>query len=199
MLWGAFVTDWARQGNLANAERRAPLVFGLGAVNVFNEWDLKIMRNHAAPVQPADLETRLTFTPNEALDRQLSQRLWANAPLAIFCDPGYARMWFRGFSDSLPASDPARRRTFSMQFSSWTHPTNEELRTFRPVPITWETRCIVHIDPQRRTRHHGFRRNGRPAAGLVRAAVRHRFVTSHAPVSSGAARRVTIDDAPGAH
>lgn len=149
VLWGAFVTDWARQGNLANAERRAPIVFGLGAVNVFNEWDLKILRNHAAPIQPADLGTPLTFTPNEALDRQLSQRLWANAPLAVFCDPGYARMWFRGFSDSLPASHPARRRTFSMQFSSWTHPTNEELRTFRPVPITWETRCIVHIDPQR--------------------------------------------------
>jgi hypothetical protein len=153
-LWGAFLVDCVlplAPELVGRSHRRAPLVFGMGPVNVFNEVDLQLFRNHAIARrhEPSGSESRVSFRPSEAVDRALTLRLVQDVDEPVFCDPEFARMWFESYAQTLPAPDPDRASVFSMEFLSWTRPTNTELRSLRKIKIAWETMCTVTLDLHR--------------------------------------------------
>jgi len=148
VFWGLFLGEWAlfeRPEKSEEVRRRAPLVAGIGFVNVFTEINFLIYRHRvtANSLSPSGHQKPLEFVPNEALDRALTTRLYESARKPTFCDPQFARMWFEGFARASAfrsAGEPAR---VSMEFTSWTHPTNRELAQFAFVPIHWRTDCVV--------------------------------------------------------
>lgn len=149
-FWVLFLGEWAVYERPEKAElvrRRAPLVAGIGFVNVFTEINFLIYRHSATPshLNPSGGRTRIHFVPNEALDRALTNRLYESARRPSFCDPEFARMWFTGFSRASERRDDLPARV-SMEFTTWTHPTNRELAGFQFVPIQWRTDCVVHGD-----------------------------------------------------
>ena len=124
---------------------QAPLVFGVGPVNVFNESDLRAFRNHAAPglLGPDGRISPVTYSPGEAVDSALTGRLRVIALEPLFCDQEFARMWFGGLAQATPPSHPYRQGTIFMTFRTWTRPTNQEFKSFRYTPIEWETMCVI--------------------------------------------------------
>ena len=154
VLAGMFAVDWAifDDPKLAFVGRRhAPLVVGIGFVNVFNEPDFVVYR-HRTSVQQLDDTGHwqfVTYTPSEAFNQVLTGYVYMDVQLPAYCDPDYARLWFAGYALTLRSDDPQRHRPIAMTFSRWTRPTSDELAAFRPEPIRWETVCVVHGDLDR--------------------------------------------------
>jgi hypothetical protein len=154
VLAGIFAVDWAifDDPKLAFVARRhAPLVFGIGFVNVFNEPDFVVYR-HRTSVQQLDVTGHwhfVTYTPSEAFNQVLTGYVYMDVQRPVYCDPDYARLWFAGYALTLHSDDPQRHRPIAMTFSRWTRPTSDEFAAFRPEPIRWETVCVVHGDLDR--------------------------------------------------
>ncbi len=125
-------------------------MFGIGIVNVFNETDLRMYRNLATSrrIEPNGDATPLFYSPNESVDATLTGRLKWVVMEPLFCDQDFARMWFTGFAESLPASHRDRQANVFLEFISWTRPTNAELASVRYVPIVWESICIIRANLQ---------------------------------------------------
>ena len=133
---------------------RAPAMFGIGVVDVFNERDLRVYRNHAIArkVEPNGAAAPIFYAPSESVDFALSGRLQYIVLEPLFCDQEFARAWFTGYTETLPPSHPDRHLDVFMEFTTWTRPTNEDLATFRYIPITWEPICVIRANLQQPSR-----------------------------------------------
>jgi hypothetical protein len=142
-LWSLFVVNWITDPKDLRARplRRAPIVFGMDVVNVFNDRDFALFRHQFIVTRAGG---PVSFSTGEAFDIALTLRLYLDLQ-EPFCDPELATMWLRGFAKAVPTRQPDQ---VSMEFRSWIRPTNEELVTFQNVPIVWQTGCIVHGDPR---------------------------------------------------
>jgi uncharacterized membrane protein len=143
VLWGMFLVIWSTSPRAVNEDSagNAPMVFGIGFVNVFNEGDFLLFRHRVTARRSG---TRVGFTPTEAVDRALTRRYYRALDLPQFCDQGYAEMWFGAFAESQPQA--VQKAALSMEFLTWTQPTNRQLARFRHVPIIWETTCVVPVN-----------------------------------------------------
>jgi hypothetical protein len=142
-LWGMFLVTWSTsRRDLDEASGRyTPIVFGMGFVNVFNEGDFLVFRHRVSARLSGTL---VGFTPTEAVDRALTRLYYRALDQPQFCDQGFADMWFGAFAESQPQA--VQPTAFSMEFLTWTQPTNRQLTRFRHVPIIWETICALHVN-----------------------------------------------------
>ena len=143
VLWGMFLVAWSTSPRDHDQDSTAytPIVFGISAVNVFNEGDFLLFRHHVIARRSG---TPVGFTPSEAVDRALTRRQYRSLDRPKYCDPGFAKMWFRAFTELRPQA--VQGATFSMEFLTWTQPTNRQLAGFRRVPIVWETTCTLQVN-----------------------------------------------------
>ena len=166
VLWGMFLVTWStNRRDLDEATGRyTPIVFGIGFVNVFNEGDFLLFRHRVTARRSG---TRVGFTPTEAVDRALTRRYYRALDQPQFCDQGFAEMWFGAFAESQPQA--VQEAALSMEFLTWTQPTNRQLTRLRHVPIIWETICMLPVKFDFEPTPARIRLAGRFPCGLERA------------------------------
>jgi predicted DCC family thiol-disulfide oxidoreductase YuxK len=135
---------------------RAPLVFGMGFIDVFNEADLKL---YHASVWTAFVDSngqthRMDPHFSETMNGVLTQDLRVAIRESVYCSETWGDHIARFFAETLPPDDPYRTMSIRTEFSVATHPSRDDLLSFRYAPLTWEPTCTTTAsiaDPSIRT------------------------------------------------
>ncbi len=134
----------------------APVAFGLGPIDVFNEADLKLYHNtREDSFVTSDGKVVLhDFVFSEHLGGILTQDLRVANYAPRFCSIPWGDHIARFYATTLTQSDPIRKLLIKTRFLVSTHPSREDMLAYRYAPLTWEPVCTTLAsisDPSFRT------------------------------------------------
>ena len=146
-----FVSSWS-SGSLAGLSQsllgQAPLIMGLGPIDVFNELDLKVYRNNSEIYhRSASGEIKGVAWPavfkGEAQKSLMTQKARKLALQQFNCAEGYVRTAFSILDQNLPADHAFRDGLLYWEFMTFDRPTRDDFLKFEYVPFKGTRICRV--------------------------------------------------------
>lgn len=124
---------------------RAPLAFGFGEIDVFNEGDLQLYRKFSATsfVTPNGETGTRSFPVSEVMNSLLTQDLRAASASSLYCSLDFGKRFADFVAQGLTENDAARGWSVKAIFSVATHPSRDEMLSYKYVPLTWERVCTT--------------------------------------------------------
>jgi predicted DCC family thiol-disulfide oxidoreductase YuxK len=124
---------------------RAPLAFGIGHIDVFNDVDLKIYRSIPDTYLHAPDGARLAITVpiGEVGHYKLTQDLRLAILLNKPCAPNWTEHWAEFVRAGTSPDDPTRKATVRAEFKVASHPSREDFLAWRYAPVTWDVVCVA--------------------------------------------------------
>jgi predicted DCC family thiol-disulfide oxidoreductase YuxK len=125
---------------------RAPLVFGMGHIDVFNEHDLKLYRKLTNTVfldqneQPA----QYTLQYSEWLQGRLTQDLRMVSASPLYCSLDWGKTIASHVLGTISAESPVKNWWVKSIFQTAEHPTREDLLTYKYSPVEMKPVCITY-------------------------------------------------------
>ncbi|TCR64693.1 DCC1-like thiol-disulfide oxidoreductase family protein [Bosea sp. BK604] len=154
VLFGAYavrlpIVETAFPGPAAAATSyfgRAPLAFGMGHIDVFNEHDLRLYRKLTTTffLDEKNQVTQYRMPYSEWLGGRLTEDLRAIKEGTLYCSTQWGKTIASAVVSTTSDQDPVRGWKVQSTFQAADHPSHDDFLSYRYAPMEMKTTCVTY-------------------------------------------------------